>query len=151
MRLLEKHGIPTIPHLVVGLHYGRLLGEAEALRIVSRHDVKAFVIVVLMPLQGTDMEQVSPPPPNVVIRIIVAARLILEDKPLLLGCARPRGTYRAMLDPLAVRAGVNGIAYPSVEAYRTARDVRLDTEFHEECCSLIWRYLSRRCRRASAP
>ncbi len=91
LRLLESHGLPVIPHLVVGLHYGRLLGEAEALKMISRFDVKALVIVVLMPLEGTDMEGVEPPSPLTVARIITAARLLL-------GCARPRGRYKSALD-----------------------------------------------------
>ncbi len=37
------------PHIVIGLHYGRMLGETNALDIVSRHPVAALVLVVVMP------------------------------------------------------------------------------------------------------
>ena len=37
------------PHIVIGLHYGRILGEENALDILSRHDTKALVLVVIMP------------------------------------------------------------------------------------------------------
>ena len=37
------------PHIVIGLHYGRILGEAAALDIVSRHPVSSLVLVVVMP------------------------------------------------------------------------------------------------------
>ncbi len=37
------------PHIVIGLHYGRVLGEPNALDIVSRHPVEALVLVVVMP------------------------------------------------------------------------------------------------------
>ncbi len=140
LAMLERYRLPTIPHLVVGLHYGRLLGEAEALKIISRYEIKALVIVVLMPFQGTDMEDIRPPSPYTVARIMAAARLILRDKPILLGCARPRGPYRSIIDVLGVKAGVNGIAYPSMEGYHAARDMGLEVELHEECCSLIWKY-----------
>ena len=38
-----------VPHIVIGLHYGRILGEENALAIVSRHRVHALVLVVVMP------------------------------------------------------------------------------------------------------
>ena len=38
-----------VPHIVIGLHYGRILGEANALDIVARHGVHALVLVVVMP------------------------------------------------------------------------------------------------------
>ncbi len=37
------------PHIVIGLHYGRILGEANALDILSRHPTHALVLVVIMP------------------------------------------------------------------------------------------------------
>src|SRR5512145_2636440 len=38
----------VVPHIVVGLHYGRVLGEPVALDIVSRHAVHSLVLVVVM-------------------------------------------------------------------------------------------------------
>ncbi len=142
LTLLEEHGIPVILHIVVGLHYGILKGERKAMEIVSKHSVAALVIVVLMPLPGTDMEKVNPPHPITVARLIATARLIKEDTPLLLGCARPGGIHRIVLDALSIRAGVNGIAYPSIEARLIAGKLGLNIEFHRECCSLIWKYIS---------
>ena len=39
----------VVPHIVIGLHYGRILGEARALDIVARHRVHSLVLVVVMP------------------------------------------------------------------------------------------------------
>jgi hypothetical protein len=39
------------PHIVIGLHYGRILGEENALDILSRHETKALVLVVIMYLR----------------------------------------------------------------------------------------------------
>lgn len=139
--LLEEYGVPTVPHVVVGLHYGELRGERRALEVALKHDIKALTVVVLMPLSGTPMERAKPPHPLVVGRILVAARLLLEDKPLLLGCARPRGVYKSVVDALGIRAGVNGLAYPSAEAYLVAERLGLEVEFRTECCSLVWEYV----------
>src|SRR5579863_9800905 len=39
----------VVPHIVIGLHYGRVLGEIVALDIVARHGVHSLVLVVIMP------------------------------------------------------------------------------------------------------
>jgi lipoyl synthase len=39
----------VVPHVVIGLHYGRVLGEFQALEIIARHRVDACILVVVMP------------------------------------------------------------------------------------------------------
>jgi len=46
------------------------------------------------------------------------------------------GTYRRLVDVLAVRAGVNGIVNPSGAAEREALQRGLRVVWGEECCSL---------------
>ena len=137
--LLEENDVPTIPHVVVGLHFGKLKGEKEALKIVARHRIAALVIVVFMSLKGTPMENVKPPPPIVVAKVMLAARFLMPNTPLLLGCARPKGLYKANVDVFGIKAGVNGIAYPSEEAYNFATRLGLKVKIYDECCSLLWK------------
>ncbi len=59
---LALHGIPAVPHIVLGLHFGKFIGEWDALDIIERHPRKAVVLVILQPLYGTAMA-FSPPPP----------------------------------------------------------------------------------------
>jgi len=111
--------------------------------MISKHDRAAVVVVALTPLSNTRMEHTPPPSPLDVARVISASRLLMPDTPLLLGCARPRGEHRAETDILAIKAGVNGIAYPTEEAYEFAARLRLSVRFHEKCCSPVWRDLIR--------
>jgi lipoyl synthase len=39
----------VVPHVVIGLHYGQVLGEFAALEIIGRHRVDACILVVVMP------------------------------------------------------------------------------------------------------
>jgi uncharacterized radical SAM superfamily protein len=66
--------------------------------------------------------------------ILTEARLRFPDKPLHLGCMRPHGKYRAQLDPLAVRAGVNKIVSPVREAVQLAEELGLSIVQGRECC-----------------
>lgn len=138
LSLLEENSIPTVPHIIVGMHYGKLKGEKAALEMISRYNPAAVVVVALMPLSDTEMEHVSPPRPLDVARVVLASRLVMPKVPLLLGCARPRGQHKVRTDILAIKAGVNGVAYPSEEACEFAEKLGLSTKFHEKCCSLIW-------------
>lgn len=141
LSLLEENHIPIVPHVVVGIHYGRLKGEDEALRIISKHHPAAVIIVALTPLEHTPMEYLIPPSPLDIARVTLASRFMMVDTPLLLGCARPSGEHKSETDILAIKAGVNGIAYPSEEGYDYARKMGLDVRFSEKCCALIYREL----------
>jgi biotin synthase-related radical SAM superfamily protein len=59
--LLSSHGLRFVPHIVLGLHYGRFLGEHRALEMLTRYPVSTIVLVVLMPLAGTPMAGVPRP------------------------------------------------------------------------------------------
>jgi uncharacterized radical SAM superfamily protein len=132
---LEATGKPVVPHIVVGLHYGELKGEIEALEMVARHKPYALVIVVLRPIPSSPMGHVEPPDPETVARFIALARFRLPDVPIALSCARPPGRYRKRLDVLAVEAGINRIAMPAEEALDRAKELGLVVEFHRSCCS----------------
>jgi len=132
---LHRSGVPVIPHILLGLHYGRISGEYQALDMVSRYSPSALVIIVLRPIRGTPMEAVSPPSPREVARFIVVARLTLKQTPLILGCVRPLGRHKAETDRLAVLAGVNGLVFPSAEGLKTAERLGLETSFSGYCCA----------------
>ena len=76
----------------------------------------------------------QPPPIEAVVSILVEARLRFPDRPLHLGCMRPHGQYRARLDPLAVRAGVNKIVSPARQAMQLAEELGLSIVQGRECC-----------------
>ncbi len=132
---LEATGKPVIPHIVVGLHYGRFLGEEDALEMVARHPPYALVIVVLRPIRSSPMGDVEPPDPEDVARFIALSRLRMPDVPIALSCARPPGRYRKRLDSLAVEAGINRIAMPAEEALERAGELGYSVEFYHTCCS----------------
>lgn len=133
---LTATSLKVVPHIVIGLHYGKLLGEWNALEIVRRHRPAALVLVVVMPFYAPAGRPYATPDPHEVGRFLLDARGALPDIPLLLGCARPAGTVKAQIDAYAVMAGLNGIAHPAdgmVElAARLGREVRVTPV----CCSI---------------
>jgi uncharacterized radical SAM superfamily protein len=138
MERLERHGVPLVPHIVVGLHYGRMLGEWRALEMIVARKIKLLVLVILTPLYGTAMATTPPPPVEEIGKFFADARRALPDTPIVLGCARPIGPMKARIDRMAVDAGFSGIAYPAegIVAYAEARGLK--AEFHDACCGIDW-------------
>ena len=123
------------PHIVIGLHYGMLLGEANALDIVSRYPVTALVLVVIMPFYAKPGTFVTPTTTDVG-RIFGEARTRLPDKQVLLGCARPPGMHKRVTDAYAIMAGLDGIAFPADGAVSVAHTIGRPFEQAHSCCSI---------------
>ena len=135
---LARHGVPLVPHIILGLHYGRLLGEWRALEMIARHRPKFLVLVILMPLYGTAMAGATPPSAEEIGGFFDLARAALPDTPIMLGCARPIGPTKAEIDRRAVDAGLNGIAYPAEGIVAYAESRGLTPQFHDACCGVNW-------------
>jgi len=125
----------VVPHIVIGLHYGRLLGEANALDIVSRHRVHSLVLVVVMPFY-TKPGSFRTPGTSDVGRVFLEARRRLPDRPVLLGCARPAGMHRRVTDAYAVMAGLDGIAFPAEGTLAVATAIGRPAVQEHACCSI---------------
>ncbi|MEK9722932.1 MAG: radical SAM protein [Rhodospirillaceae bacterium] len=125
----------VVPHIVVGLHYGEMRGEANALDICARHDIRALVLVVVMPFYAKAGSFAAPDPADVG-RVFLEARTRLADKQVLLGCARPPGMARRAIDAYAIMAGLDGIAFPADGMVALADAV--GRPYHQEhaCCSV---------------
>ena len=138
LRHLEDYRVPAVPHIILGLHFGQMRGEWTALEMIARHARKFLVLVVLMPLTGTPMINLTPPPIAQIAHFFALARGVLPDTSVMLGCARPLGQIKADIDRAAVDAGLNGIAYPAegIIAYAQARG--LTPKFVDACCGVNW-------------
>lgn len=135
---LERYRIPTVPHIILGLHFGRMLGEWRALEMIARHPPKLLVLVILMPLTGTPMGACRPPTLEEIGGFFAAARKALPTTPVTLGCARPLGPIKSAIDRLAIDAGLNGIAYPAEGIVAYARQRNLEAQFVNACCGVTW-------------
>lgn len=138
LKALQESGIPFVPHVIVGLHYGTLKGELHALKMIRNYKPSALVTIVFMPIHGTEMEKVEPPSPSSVAKVIAVARSMFPRTPLVLGCMRPKGRYRIETDTMAIKAGVDAIAFPAEEAVRFAENQGMGLSFSSLCCSQIY-------------
>jgi lipoyl synthase len=138
LKALREAALTFVPHVIVGLHYGHLKGEFDALRMIAKFDPSALVIIAFMPIHKTRMATVTPPTSIAIARVITSARMMFPTKPLVLGCMRPRGKTRSETEILAVKAGVDAIAFPTEETVKFAKNEGFDMSFSSLCCSQIY-------------
>jgi len=138
LRALREAEVPVVPHILVGLHYGKLKGELQALEMISKHEPSALIVIALMPIRGTPMENVNPPLPEDIAKVLVSVKLMMPKTPLVLGCMRPKGEHKIETDMLAIKSGVHAMAFPTNEAVQLAEEMGLETSFSSLCCSQIF-------------
>lgn len=128
---LERSGIPFIaPHVCVGLHYGKLKGEFNALDIIKSHiNPSTLAIIVFRPTIGTELENVSAPIPEDVSKVVKYAKKLFPKKPILLGSLRPRSSkrndpnkeLRYNIEKFALDSGITRMELPSDEIIETIK------------------------------
>jgi len=138
LRALQESGVPFVPHVIVGLHYGRLEGELQALQMIRNYRPSALVVIAFMPIHGTNKEKTDPPKPAEIAKVVASARVMFPKTPLVLGCMRPKGGHRVETDIMAIRAGVDAIALPAEEAIKFEEQHGRTVAFSPLCCSQVY-------------
>lgn len=138
LKALQEAGLNLVPHVIVGLHDGKLEGEFQALTMTSSVEPSAVVVIAFMPIRGTAMAEVKPPQPADIAKVTATARLMFPRTPLVLGCMRPKGKHRAETDVLALKAGVDAIAFPSEDAVKYAETQGYAQSFSPYCCAQVY-------------
>jgi uncharacterized radical SAM superfamily protein len=138
LKALNNAGLNFVPHVIVGLNDGKLDGELEALRMIRKVKPSALVIIAFMPIHGTLMAKTPPPKPGDIAKVSLIARLMFSEIPLILGCMRPKDASRGLIDILALKAGVDAVAFPSEEVIKYAQEKGYTTSFSSYCCAQMY-------------
>jgi uncharacterized radical SAM superfamily protein len=138
---LKQAGIQTVvPHITLGLEYGKIVGETNALdslvRLSESTHLPMLVFLVLIPASETEMDAVVPPTPKEVGRIIAASRVCLPDTEISLGCMRPTSSLRIEYDKYAIASGANRIVMIRPEANLHLEEQGYNIIERAGCCTL---------------
>lgn len=124
---LKDAGMQHIaPHIAVGLHFGKLKGEARALELLKESKIapSTLVIIVFRPTKGTALADLPAPSPEDVGTVVKRAKTLFPNAPLVLGSLRPRSSgrndpdkeARYGIERAAIDNGITGIEIPSLAA-----------------------------------
>ncbi|MCS7139470.1 MAG: radical SAM protein [Candidatus Nezhaarchaeota archaeon] len=142
LRILTKHKLNVVPHVVIGINRGMPSDEFKAIDLLSELRPKAVVFVIFTPYPDTPLELASPPQPNYVIEVLKYSRFKLADVPVTLGCMRPRSPEYLQVEIMAIELGFNGVAFPSIEALDYIVRNGLKFKVVNECCASIFSYVN---------
>ena len=133
--LILKQFVKVYPHITIGIHGGKIRGEKYALSILKSLGTEAIVFNVFIPTPNTLYYDKEPPKIEETLKIIENARLDFPNTPIYLGCMRPRGIYKRVLDEQVVGI-VNRIVLPASSAMKKVEELNYEIKKREECCIL---------------
>ncbi len=134
---LKNAGLNIAPHIVIGLNFGKITGEFNAIRMISEIGPDIIVLVILSPIYNTPMNGVPLPTPEEIARIAAITRIKNPNIPITLGCIRPAGINKFETEILMIMSGINSITYAMDETIEFAESMGLEINYNETCCSLL--------------
>jgi hypothetical protein len=130
----EARGLRLAPHIMIGIAWGKVVGERVALDMIRGRNVATLALVVLTPLLRTPMEDVKIDLPAV-LDFLTEARATFPSIRMTLGCAKTGGKTQRALEEHALRLGFDAIAYPSEGIIALAREQGYNVTLTESCCA----------------
>ncbi len=131
LNIYEDLGVDYAPHLIAGIHYGKIVGERNAINILKDRNFRNFVFLTLIPTKNTPMENVELDWKGI-LRILGETKVIKARK--LLGCMRVRNP---MLEIEAVKNGYEGIVLPTKEAKKYLQSKGYRFVEKDVCCAMV--------------
>lgn len=132
---LQRSGANVVaPHICVGIHSGRLVGEFSAIEGLRKVEPDVLILITLIPTKGTEYDLVTPPSKDMIISVIRKARTDLPGAKLMLGCMRSKLDRSSEFD--FVEAGLNGIVLPAPSTVERLKSEGYTIKKRSVCCSL---------------
>ena len=137
MHLLVDAGILVTPHVTIGLHQGRIVGERAAIDFIASQPVEKMVINMVCPTKGTPFASVTLPSVAAIASLLTYA--VEQCGNVVLGCMRPRN--RPDIEQAAIEAGVRDMVLPSRETLEALEADGVAIEHLPVCCGLPFCFL----------
>ncbi|MFX1309666.1 MAG: radical SAM protein [Promethearchaeota archaeon] len=139
MELLNKYKLNVVPHICIGLHYGKLNKELESIKFIKETILNPSLIIIIVLIPPKDSKiKFELPKPDDIAKVIAALRLTFPKTELSLGCMRPRGKIKTEIEKAAIKAGITRIEIPSKETLRWLKKInsKIQFKFFSACCAI---------------
>ncbi|MFX1374984.1 MAG: radical SAM protein [Promethearchaeota archaeon] len=137
--ILKKHNLNIVPHICIGLYYGKLNKELESIKFIKENlgDPSLIVVIVLIPPKESKIK-FETPQPEVIAKVIAMIRFIFPITEISLGCMRPRGKIKIEVEKKALNAGITRIEIPSRETLKWLKKQNHEIQFrhYSACCAI---------------
>jgi hypothetical protein len=125
----NKLNFKIVPHITIGLDYGKDSGEKEVIQILKNYkNIDKIVFNILKKTESVNFDfDINL---NYIKEILICARENLKEKILFIGCMRPSGIKRKEIDNFSFHIGFDGIVNPSFKYKEYFK-------LFNNCCSLF--------------
>jgi len=141
--LLKKYKLNIVPHICVGLHYGKLNKELDSIKFIKETEINPslIVVIVLIPPKNSKIKFDIPKPEDIA-KIIALLRFIFPKTEISLGCMRPRGKIKSDVEKYAIKAGITRIEIPSKDTLQWLKNnnSEIQFKFFSACCAIPEKY-----------
>jgi uncharacterized radical SAM superfamily protein len=137
--LLKKYGLNIVPHICIGLHYGKLNKELESIKFIKEAKINPSLIVIIVLIPPKDSKiRFDQPKSEDIARIITILRLVFPKTEISLGCMRPRGKIKIEIEKAAIKAGISRIEIPSKDTLKWLKNnnSKIQYKFYSACCAI---------------
>lgn len=136
LEYLEKYGPPYIvPHIPLGLRYGSICKEKEAVEILKDHDIGLIVFLIFTPTKNTSMATIKPPSEESLLDFLINSKNLKKE--VVLGCMRPF-SIKQNFDEILIKSGlISRIAVPLKKIIE-----KYNMKIVNACCSIPKEYLT---------
>ncbi|UCD01540.1 MAG: radical SAM protein [Promethearchaeota archaeon] len=137
--LLKKYELHIVPHICIGLYYGKLNKELESIRFIKETEINPslIVVIVLIPPKDSKVKFETPKPENIA-KIIAILRFAFPKTEISLGCMRPRGKIKNEIEKFAIKAGITRIEIPSKDTLKWLKNnnKKIQFKYFSACCAI---------------
>jgi uncharacterized radical SAM superfamily protein len=136
--LFKKYKLNLVPHICVGLYYGKLHKELESLKFIKEAgiDPNLIVIIALIPPKNSLLFERADP--NDIAKVIAVIRFLFPKTEISLGCMRPRGDIKIEVEKQAINSGITRIEIPSKSTLQWLKKIKPEIElrYYSACCAI---------------
>jgi uncharacterized radical SAM superfamily protein len=137
--LLKKYKLNIVPHICIGLHYGKLNKELESIRFIKETEINPslIVVIILIPPKDSRVKFDTPKPENIA-KIIAILRFAFPKTEISLGCMRPRGAIKIEIEKFSIKAGITRIEIPSKDTliWLKKNNPKIQFKYFSACCAI---------------
>lgn len=139
LNLLKKYKLNIVPHICIGLYYGKLHKELDSIKFILDSEINPslIVLIVLIPPKKSKIKFKTP---NLVdiAKVVALIRFLLPYTEISLGCMRPRGPIKIELEKYAIKSGITRIEIPARKTIKWLKnkDPKINLKYFSACCAI---------------
>ena len=145
LEVMKEYHLNVVPHICVGLYYGRLHQELAALRYLKESGLSPSLIVIIALIPPKEkIATFKEPTPIEIAKVIAIVRFLFPQTEISLGCMRPKAGIKIEIENYAIRAGITRIELPSKKTLRWLKknNPEIQFRFFSACCAIPKEYES---------